>query len=108
MADASQAPSRAYRLGRLIGRGSFGRVYEATSTDAAGVEERVAVKLVSKRLLRNRPDLRARLVREVEVHTQVSEPLHSARPLHLPCRSAFAPRKQPRRSPSARPPPIHC
>eukprot|EP00891_Asterochloris_glomerata_P004283 jgi/Astpho2/4283/e_gw1.00064.64.1_t len=57
-----------YRFGRLLGKGSFSSVYEAVKDG-----HHVAIKMVNKSIL-HEPDMRARLVKEVEVHMGLQHP----------------------------------
>ncbi|KAK9829317.1 hypothetical protein WJX72_005171 [[Myrmecia] bisecta] len=57
-------------MGRLLGKGSFGNVYEATCRRTGQL---VAVKIVSKTILEN-SGTRQRLVKEVQVHSQLQHP----------------------------------
>jgi serine/threonine protein kinase/CheY-like chemotaxis protein len=60
-----------YRLGRLIGSGGMGAVYEATRVDRAGI--RVAIKVLHPRFS-GRADVVARCRREAEVVAALDHP----------------------------------
>src|SRR5262245_19189188 len=58
-----------YRIGRLLGRGGMGEVYEAESLETG---RRLALKLLRSRL--EKPDERARFLREGQLAASISHP----------------------------------
>lgn len=59
-----------FDIGQLIGQGGFSKVYRAYDRRN---DREVAVKIVSKPQLED-PDLRARLVNEIKIHSTISHP----------------------------------
>ncbi|KAI9324239.1 kinase-like domain-containing protein [Zopfochytrium polystomum] len=62
-----------YSLGRIIGKGGFGVVYQSVSKHEDTYGEEVAIKALEKRLMLD-PRMQQRVRNEVEIHWQLDHP----------------------------------